>query len=178
VGPDRARAYPPALVFVKAGDRAASVAADLAGAGVPAAAVSASSGHAARAAAVAGLRSGQVWALVATDVLARGLDFVGVRTVVNYDCPARVEDYTHRVGRTGRAGAPGTAITLWAEADGPRLRGIAAAVRAAGGQVPDWMLRLAPAGRKERAARKRETAATTGGGGGAGGRVKKRRRGG
>jgi ATP-dependent RNA helicase DDX52/ROK1 len=165
---------------VKSGDRAAAVAADLSAAGVPAAAVSASSCGTARADAVSRLRSGDLWALAATDVLARGLDFIGVRTVVNYDCPACVDDYTHRVGRTGRAGSAGTAVTLWAEGDAPRLRGIAAAVRAAGGDVPDWMLRLAPAGRKERAARKRESVSAGGGGGGggggAGGRVMKKKK--
>jgi len=169
VGPGRARAAPPALVFVKSGERAATVAADLASAGVPATAVCASSGHAARADAVAGLRAGKVWALVATDVLARGLDFIGVRSVINFDCPASVDDYTHRVGRTGRAGAAGDAFTLFTEGDAPRVRGIAAAVRAAGGAVPDWMLRLAPAGKRERAAAR-------GGSGGASGGAAKRRR--
>lgn len=169
VGPSRARAAPPALVFVKSGDRAATVAADLASAGVPSLAVSAASGHAARAEAVAGLRAGKVWALVATDVLARGLDFIGVRSVINFDCPASVPDYTHRVGRTGRAGAAGDAFTLFTEGDAPRVRGIAAAVRAAGGDVPDWMLKLSPAGKRERAAAR-------GGSGGASGGAAKRRR--
>jgi len=172
VGPARTRAAPPALVFVKSGERAATVAADLAAAGVRATSVCASSGHAARAAAVAALRSGTVSALVATDVLARGLDFIGVRSVINFDCPASVADYTHRVGRTGRAGAAGDAFTLFTEGDAGSVRGIAAAVRAAGGEVPDWMLRLAPPGKRERAAAR----GGSGGSGGGGGAVAAKRR--
>ncbi|MBQ6586944.1 MAG: DEAD/DEAH box helicase [Coriobacteriales bacterium] len=57
-------------------------------------------------------RAGRVNILVATDVLARGIDIVGVDGVVNFDVPSNPEDYVHRVGRTGRAGRKGYAITL------------------------------------------------------------------
>lgn len=52
-------------------------------------------------------RSGRTWVLVSTDVIGRGMDFVGVSTVVNYDFPASTMDYIHRIGRTGRAGHTG-----------------------------------------------------------------------
>lgn len=55
--------------------------------------------------------------LVATDVAQRGLDVKGVTVVVNFDLPDRIEDYVHRIGRTGRAGAKGKAISLCAEGD-------------------------------------------------------------
>lgn len=55
----------------------------------------------ARAAAVDAFRAGATWLLVATDLVGRGMDFAGVSTVVNYDCPASAADYIHRVGRTG-----------------------------------------------------------------------------
>ena len=56
--------------------------------------------------------SGEVRVLVATDVAARGIDLDGIGLVVNYDAPSGADDYTHRVGRTARAGAAGRAVTL------------------------------------------------------------------
>ena len=55
---------------------------------------------------------GEIMALVATDVAARGLDLDRISHVINYDPPAESTDYTHRVGRTGRAGRAGVGITL------------------------------------------------------------------
>ncbi|KAJ0919274.1 putative RNA helicase [Helianthus annuus] len=62
-------------------------------------------------------RSGKSPILVATDVAARGLDVKDVRVVINYDFPNGVEDYVHRIGRTGRAGAKGVAYTFFSEQD-------------------------------------------------------------
>jgi len=62
--------------------------------------------------ALAGFESGEVEALVATDVAARGLDVDDITHVINYDPPHGDDDYTHRVGRTGRAGRSGTGVTL------------------------------------------------------------------
>jgi ATP-dependent RNA helicase RhlE len=56
--------------------------------------------------------NGKVRVLVATDVAQRGLDIEGISHVVNYDVPRNPEDYVHRIGRTGRAGAEGTAVTF------------------------------------------------------------------
>ncbi|KAM7463193.1 hypothetical protein LguiA_031314 [Lonicera macranthoides] len=62
-------------------------------------------------------RSGKAPILVATDVAARGLDVKDIRVVVNYDFPTGVEDYVHRIGRTGRAGATGVAYTFFSDVD-------------------------------------------------------------
>ncbi|KAF0920382.1 hypothetical protein E2562_034839 [Oryza meyeriana var. granulata] len=62
-------------------------------------------------------RNGRCPILVATDVAARGLDIKDIRVVVNYDFPSGVEDYVHRIGRTGRAGATGVAYTFFCEQD-------------------------------------------------------------
>jgi superfamily II DNA/RNA helicase len=59
---------------------------------------------------------------VATDVAARGLDVTGVTHVINYDCPEDPDTYTHRIGRTGRAGATGVAVTFVDWEDMPRWR--------------------------------------------------------
>jgi superfamily II DNA/RNA helicase len=65
-----------------------------------------------RARALARFARGDVEVLVATDVAARGIDLDGIALVVNYDAPSTAADYTHRVGRTARAGADGRAVTL------------------------------------------------------------------
>merc|ERR1719329_2020381 len=71
-----------------------------------------------------GLKSGQIKVLVATDVAARGLDIKGVGLVVNFDPANNTEDYVHRIGRTGRAGAKGFAVTFLANCDGHKAAGI------------------------------------------------------
>ena len=62
--------------------------------------------------ALSDFKAGKVQALIATDVAARGLDISGVSHVINYDAPKQYEDYVHRIGRTGRAGAVGKALTF------------------------------------------------------------------
>jgi ATP-dependent RNA helicase DBP3 len=62
-------------------------------------------------------KSGAATILVATDVAARGLDIPAVKLVINVTFPLTVEDYVHRIGRTGRAGAEGHAITFFTEQD-------------------------------------------------------------
>ena len=62
-------------------------------------------------------KAGDLEVLVATDVAARGLDVAGVPCVINYDLPYNPEDYVHRIGRTGRAGASGEAIALYTPAE-------------------------------------------------------------
>ncbi len=70
------------------------------------------------------LRRGQVRVLVATDVAARGIDVPGITHVVNYDLPKFAEDYVHRIGRTGRAGRNGIAISLVNHAEGMHVKKI------------------------------------------------------
>lgn len=70
------------------------------------------------------LKSGRLKLIVATDVAARGIDIKGVTLVVNFDAPGGTEDYVHRIGRTGRAGQKGHAVTLIADRDAHALRGI------------------------------------------------------
>ena len=70
------------------------------------------------------LRHGDVKVLVATDVAARGIDVAGISHVINYDLPKFAEDYVHRIGRTGRAGATGVAISFASNMDRHLLRKI------------------------------------------------------
>lgn len=70
------------------------------------------------------MRQGKVRLLVATDVAARGIDVAGISHVINYDLPNNAEDYVHRIGRTGRAGASGTAISFVSQREIDSLRRI------------------------------------------------------
>ena len=69
-------------------------------------------------------KAGEVDLLVCTDVAARGLDIKDVPAVFNYDVPFNAEDYVHRIGRTGRAGASGLAVTLVTDHDGRHVADI------------------------------------------------------
>ena len=106
------RASGPVLVFVRTKSGAERLARKLASLGLKAAALHADRTQAQRTQAVEGFRSGSYRVLVATDVAARGLDIDGITHVVNYEVPSSREMYVHRVGRTGRADATGTALTL------------------------------------------------------------------
>ncbi|KAE8355358.1 ATP-dependent RNA helicase rok1 [Aspergillus coremiiformis] len=71
-------------------------------------------------------RKGEIWVLVTTDLLARGIDFRGINGVVNYDIPNSAAVYVHRVGRTGRAGREGgVAVTYYTKEDIPYVKNIA-----------------------------------------------------
>jgi superfamily II DNA/RNA helicase len=70
------------------------------------------------------LRDGRMRVLVATDVAARGIDVPGISHVINFDAPRQAEDYVHRIGRTGRAGRPGVAVTLLAHREKHLMRSI------------------------------------------------------
>ncbi|MFD2174229.1 helicase-related protein, partial [Rhodobacter lacus] len=74
-------------------------------------------------------RDGTLQLLVASDVAARGLDIPAVSHVFNYDLPSHAEDYVHRIGRTGRAGRLGTAISIGTPADGKYLGAIESLVK-------------------------------------------------
>ncbi|KAL8968459.1 MAG: hypothetical protein Q9197_004869 [Variospora fuerteventurae] len=94
----------------------------------------------AREAALAGFKKGECPLLVATDVAARGLDIPHVKLVLNVTFPLTVEDYVHRIGRTGRAGAQGLAITLFTEHDKAQSGALINVLKAAGQPVPEELL--------------------------------------
>ena len=102
----------PVLVFVRTKSGAERLARKLASFGLKAASLHADRTQQQRTQAIEGFRSGSYRVLVATDVAARGLDIDGITHVVNFEVPSNRETYVHRVGRTGRADATGTALTL------------------------------------------------------------------
>jgi ATP-dependent RNA helicase RhlE len=100
------------LIFSKTKHGANRLATQLDKAGIKAAAIHGNKSQGARTRALAEFKSGDVRALVATDIAARGLDIDQLPQVVNFDLPNVPEDYVHRIGRTGRAGATGHAVSL------------------------------------------------------------------
>lgn len=77
--------------------------------------------------------------LVATDVASRGLDVKELKLVINFDLPQSAEDYVHRIGRTGRAGATGTAYSLFTMKNRGLAPELTKMLRGAGQEVPDQL---------------------------------------
>jgi superfamily II DNA/RNA helicase len=110
------------MIFTRTKRAADRLAEDLDFRGFAVAAVHGDLGQGARERALRAFRVGKIDILVATDVAARGLDVTGVTHVINFDCPEDQDTYTHRIGRTGRAGATGVAVTFVDWDDMPRWR--------------------------------------------------------
>ncbi|CAM3662413.1 DEAD/DEAH box helicase [Polaromonas hydrogenivorans] len=100
------------LVFTRTKFGANNVAEHLTKAGIPAMALHGNKSQTARTQALQGFKNGDIRALVATDIAARGIDIDELPHVVNYEIPNVSEDYVHRIGRTGRAGNSGQAVSL------------------------------------------------------------------
>jgi ATP-dependent RNA helicase RhlE len=107
-----AHSWSQVLVFTRTKFGANNVAEFLNKHGITAMALHGNKSQTARTQALAGFKSGDIRALVATDIAARGIDIDELPHVVNYDIPNISEDYVHRIGRTGRAGATGEAVSL------------------------------------------------------------------
>jgi len=90
-----------------------------------------------------GLKNGRYKVLVATDVAARGLDIKGVGLVVNFDPANNTEDYVHRIGRTGRAGAKGYAVTFLMNSEAIKAKGIVEVMERTGQVISDELRQLA-----------------------------------
>jgi ATP-dependent RNA helicase RhlE len=113
-----------ALVFVRTKEGADSLVSQLENAGINAASIHANRTQHARTHALEDFKNGKVVVLVATDIAARGIDINQLPCVVNFDLPYVPEDYVHRIGRTGRAGTLGLAVSLFSEAESKQLQSI------------------------------------------------------
>lgn len=115
---------PQVLVFTRTKHGANKLTKQLDQAGFLAAAIHGNKSQGARTKALQGFKTGELQVLVATDIAARGLDIDMLPYVVNYDLPQVAEDYVHRIGRTGRAGASGMALSLVCDEEIKQLRAI------------------------------------------------------
>lgn len=88
-------------------------------------------------------KNGDIWVLITTDVLARGVDFKAVNLVINYDVPQTAQAYVHRIGRTGRGGKSGRAVTFFTKEDNMSVKTIVNAMKRSGSTgYSDWMENL------------------------------------
>jgi ATP-dependent RNA helicase RhlE len=132
------------LVFTRTKFGAKRVARDLRAMGTNSAEIHSNRSLAQRREALEGFRSGKYRVLVATDIAARGIDVKGIEVVINFDLPDAAEDYVHRIGRTGRAGMEGRAISFATHDQGRDVRTIEGLVRK---QIPIKKLPILPAAR-------------------------------
>ena len=113
-----------AIVFTKTKRGANRIALKLENAGIGSAAIHGNKSQNARQRALESFREKRISVLVATDVASRGIDIDGISHVINYDMPIEPESYVHRIGRTGRAGSAGVAISLCTSEEMKELRAI------------------------------------------------------
>lgn len=161
VDTDRSTLRPPFLVFTQTIPRAIALHSELlydippeAGGSSRIAVLHADLSSSARDSIMTRFRKGEIWVLITTDLLARGVDFRGLNGVVNYDVPTSAAGYVHRVGRTGRAGREGgVAVTFYTQDDIPYVKLIANVIRASEslrgvnadeGSVKQWLLDALP----------------------------------
>ncbi|XP_007517019.1 probable ATP-dependent RNA helicase DDX52 isoform X1 [Erinaceus europaeus] len=130
---------PPVLVFVQSIERAKELFHELIYEGINVDVIHADRTQQQRDNTVHSFRAGKIWVLICTALLARGIDFKGVNLVINYDFPTSSVEYIHRIGRTGRAGHKGKAITFFTEDDKPLLRSVANVIQQAGCPVPEYI---------------------------------------
>ncbi|KAJ2707803.1 RNA-dependent ATPase rok1 [Coemansia sp. IMI 203386] len=133
---------PPCLIFVQSIDRAKELFHELVFDGINVEVIHSERTQTQRNRIVQKFRSGELWVLICTELMARGIDFKGVNVVINYDFPQTTQSYIHRIGRTGRAGRSGKAITYFTKTDAPYLKTIVNVMRQSGCEVPEWMLQL------------------------------------
>ncbi|KAF9160773.1 RNA-dependent ATPase rok1 [Actinomortierella ambigua] len=141
---------PPVLIFVQSIERAKELFHELIYDGIHVDVIHSERTKAQRDKIVEGFRQGKIWVLIATELMARGVDFKGVNLVINYDFPQTVQSYIHRIGRTGRAGRAGEAVTYFTNEDQTYLKSIVNVMRESGCEVPDWMLSMKKPSKNEK----------------------------
>ncbi|WP_217516621.1 DEAD/DEAH box helicase [Vibrio metschnikovii] len=135
------------LVFTKTKQGSDALAQELKLDGIKAASINGDKSQGARQKALDDFKAGKIRALIATDVAARGIDICQLEQVVNFDLPYKAEDYIHRIGRTGRAGQSGLAVSLMSPQEEPLLQAIE---RLLDQRLPqEWLKGFEPSAREQ-----------------------------
>eukprot|EP00388_Colpodella_angusta_P016010 GDKJ01039684.1.p1 GENE.GDKJ01039684.1~~GDKJ01039684.1.p1 ORF type:complete len:549 (-),score=150.10 GDKJ01039684.1:59-1510(-) len=132
---------PPCLIFVQSKERAKQLFSEMVYEGWLVDVMHAERTQKQRDQLIQSFREGKIWFLICTDLMARGVDFKGVKTVLNYDMPQSSATYIHRVGRTGRAGKRGKAYTFFTTSDMEIIRPVVNVMVASGCEVPEYLLK-------------------------------------
>merc|ERR1719201_80360 len=130
------------IVFVNTKRSADTLEEDLYNLGCPAASVHGDKDQRERERALGAFKSGQISVIIGTDVLGRGIDVPEVAHVINYDAPSDIEDYTHRIGRTGRAGHQGLATSFVNDRDGGIARDLYEMLAKSKQEAPEWLMQM------------------------------------
>lgn len=133
---------PPVIIFVQSKDRAMELFRELVYDNINVDVITADRTKAQRDKTVKQFRTGNIWVLISTDLMARGMDFRCVNLVINYDIPPSPLQYIHRIGRAGRAGRSGEAVSFYTTEDLTILRSIISVMRNSGMPLPPWMSSL------------------------------------
>jgi len=131
------------IVFVETKKAAKSLAWQLQKYDLPVDAIHGNLSQQEREAALQSFRIGECPILVATDVASRGLDIEQITHVINYDLPTHIEDYIHRIGRTGRAGKSGRATAFFTQRNSSLAKSLVRVLRKSGQEIPSWLLEIA-----------------------------------
>merc|ERR1719502_1943058 len=127
------------IVFVNTKRAADTLEMDLSDLGCPAASVHGDKDQRQRERALNAFKTGRIDVIIGTDVLGRGIDVPEVIHVINYDAPDDIEDYTHRIGRTGRAGHTGLATTMLNSANRNIFRDLHSMLTTSKQETPEWL---------------------------------------
>ncbi|KAK9455478.1 ATP-dependent RNA helicase ROK1 [Dipodascopsis uninucleata] len=147
---------PPVLIFLQSVERANALFHELLYDGVNVEIIHGERTEAQRNRIIEKFKLAEIWVLICTDVLARGIDVHGVNLVINYDVPQSSQAYIHRIGRTGRAGRKGRAITLYTKDDTDLVHNVISVMKESGCELQEWMKNLAKLSKQKKKELKRK----------------------
>lgn len=141
---------PPVLIFVQSKERAEELHKELMFDNLHIGVIHGDLNQDERDTAIRKFREGEIWVLICTELMSRGIDFKGVNLVLNWDLPQTTISYIHRVGRAGRAGRRGKAITFYTQEDLEFIGPIGFIIKESGSEVPDFILKLKKPNKKKK----------------------------
>ncbi|QLQ82603.1 hypothetical protein HG537_0H03660 [Torulaspora globosa] len=141
---------PPVIIFLESIERAKALYHELIYDGLNVDVIHAERTQIQREKIIESFKKGDLWCLICTDVLARGVDFKGVNLIINYDVPRTAQAYVHRIGRTGRGGRSGKAVTFYTKQDSLAIKPVINVMKQSGCQVAEWMDGISKLSKREK----------------------------